>query len=633
MVGRSVASTSAPSTQRNLRVYAGCCVRGRHRQRKRMRGKTACFVVPIDAAAAAAAAQAVMDASPQSDVVSAWASSHLLLPASPNQLFELGVGAVGLPCTVQNCGDVVYRSTLDPVLRMEARAGLTPGGASLIAFVLGYLAVSPGPGAGMLDYFLLAPIDKLVRRGMRIVDFKTDKKLGEGGFGAVYRAHGVEKQRALGEVVLKRAIEFGRAEEWMNLRVSRECRGVCADFIGAFSENSADASSLWSTGQEYEPGEEPPLWLAWRFEGETTLYSAMRDRSFPRNVERGFLNEKQLQEPEGERNALVVKRAMAQILKGLRKLHSVGIVHRDVKPENLILATPIKQSLSSSRGRDENQLASAPTNSTRIKFIDLGGAADLRVGINYTPREILLDPRFAAPEQYIMSTQTPTAPPAPIALLLSPILWQLNVPDRFDMYSAGLVLLQLAFPELRRDGPLQQFRKMMTTNGHDVYAYRNQVLKRYRGNNAMREGVAMLDADNFAGWDCLSKMITAEPDLRISAGGALAHPFFKGIGLLDRVFGFIDVIANTAYSSSPGWLRSFSRWLGFYMARSGTKNVGGFTEAQLEKYKAVTSADETSSSRGANRILGDAINITVAEVRRKARKTARGLNLRKGDGK
>ena len=592
--------------------------------------------MPLDAAAAAAAAaaQVVADAGPASDVVSASSSHLLLLPTSPNQLFELGVGAVGLPCTVQNCGDVVYRSTLDPVLRMEARAGFTPGGASLIAFVLGYLAVSPGPGAGMLDYFLLAPVDKLARRGMRIADFETEKKLGEGGFGAVYRARGVQKRRALGEVVLKRAIEFGRAEEWMNLRVSRECRGVCAEFIGAFSENSADASSLWSTGQEYEPGEEPPLWLAWRFEGETTLYSAMRDRSFPRNVERGILNEKQLREPEGERNALVVKRIMAQILKGLRKLHSVGIVHRDVKPENLILATPQpSRGRGRGRGRGENQLASTPINSTRIKFIDLGGAADLRVGINYTPREILLDPRFAAPEQYIMSTQTPTAPPAPIALLLSPILWQLNVPDRFDMYSAGLVMLQLAFPELRRDGPLQQFRKLMTATGHDVYAYRNQVLKKYRGNNAMREGVAMLDADNFAGWDCLSKMITAEPDLRISAGGALAQPFFKGIGLLDRVFGVIDVVANTAYSSSPGWVRSFSRWLGFYMARSGTKNVGGFTEAQLEKYKAVTSAEE-NSTRGANRILGDAINVTVAEVRRKARRTARGLNLReKGDSK
>jgi amino acid permease len=32
--------------------------------------------------------------------------------------------------------------------------------------------------------------------------------------------------------------------------------------------------------------------------------------------------------------------------------------------------------------------------------------------------------RYAAPEQYIMSTQTPSAPSAPVATALSPVLWQ-----------------------------------------------------------------------------------------------------------------------------------------------------------------------------------------------------------------
>ncbi|RZR88257.1 hypothetical protein BHM03_00015810 [Ensete ventricosum] len=81
-----------------------------------------------------------------------------------------------------------------------------------------------------------------------------------------------------------------------------------------------------------------------------------------------------------------------------------------------------------------------------FKIIDLGAAADLRVGINYIPKEFLLDPRYlqyAAPEQYIMSTQTPSAPSAPVATALSPVLWQLNLPDRFDIYSVGLIFLQM----------------------------------------------------------------------------------------------------------------------------------------------------------------------------------------------
>ena len=34
--------------------------------------------------------------------------------------------------------------------------------------------------------------------------------------------------------------------------------------------------------------------------------------------------------------------------------------------------------------------------------------------------------RYAAPEQYIMSTQTPSAPSVPVATALSPVLWQVK---------------------------------------------------------------------------------------------------------------------------------------------------------------------------------------------------------------
>ena len=72
-----------------------------------------------------------------------------------------------------------------------------------------------------------------------------------------------------------------------------------------------------------------------------------------------------------------------QIVEVLRASHATGIVHRDVKPQNVIVC-----------GEDQC-----------TKMIDLGAAADLRVGINYVPNEFLLDPRYAPPEQYIMSTQ------------------------------------------------------------------------------------------------------------------------------------------------------------------------------------------------------------------------------------
>ena len=59
-------------------------------------------------------------------------------------------------------------------------------------------------------------------------------------------------------------------------------------------------------------------------------------------------------------------------------------MHRDVKPQNVVVSEP----------------------GQCCKLIDLGAAADLRIGINYIPDEFLLDPRYAPPQQYIMSPQT-----------------------------------------------------------------------------------------------------------------------------------------------------------------------------------------------------------------------------------
>ncbi|CAA2994405.1 Serine/threonine-protein kinase STN7, chloroplastic [Olea europaea subsp. europaea] len=78
-----------------------------------------------------------------------------------------------------------------------------------------------------------------------------------------------------------------------------------------------------------------------------------------------------------ERENRIIQTIMRQLLFALDGLHSTGIVHR---------------SLAGSR---------------TFKIIDLGAAADLRVGINYIPKEFLLDPRYTTPEQYIMSTQHP----------------------------------------------------------------------------------------------------------------------------------------------------------------------------------------------------------------------------------
>lgn len=70
---------------------------------------------------------------------------------------------------------------------------------------------------------------------------------------------------------------------------------------------------------------------------------------------------------------------MRKILQGVKSLHDLGIVHRDVKPANLLV-----------------------TVEGDIKIIDFGAAADMSTGINFNPDEGMLDPRYSPPEDLVL---------------------------------------------------------------------------------------------------------------------------------------------------------------------------------------------------------------------------------------
>jgi len=266
--------------------------------------------------------------------------------------------------------------------------------------------------------------------------------------------------------------------------------------------------------------------------------------------------------PKGiARENKIIQTVMRQLLFALDGLHSTGIVHRDIKPQNVIFSE----------------------GSRTFKIIDLGAAADLRVGINYIPKEFLLDPRYAAPEQYIMSTQTPSAPSVPVATTLSPVLWQLNLPDRFDIYSLGLIFLQMAFPSLRTDSSLIQFNRQLKRCDYDLQAWRNLVEP--RASAELRRGFDIMDLDNGIGWELLTSMVRYKARQRISAKAALAHPYFNREGLLG-----LSVMQNVQLQLFRATQKDYSeaaRWVVGLMARSGTEDVGGFTEAQLQELREI----------------------------------------------
>nr|XP_009803666.1 PREDICTED: serine/threonine-protein kinase STN7, chloroplastic-like isoform X2 [Nicotiana sylvestris] len=204
-------------------------------------------------------------------------SRNLIIYAHGGEIFSfahdlfVGVG-VGLPCTVMECGDIIYRSTLPKSNGIT----VTVPGVILALGTLSYLWATPGVAPGFFDMFVLAFVERLFRPTYKKDDIVLGKKLGEGSFGAVYRVSLAKKPSSKGgDFVLKKATEYGAVEIWMNERVRRACANSCADFVYGFLENSS------KKGAEY--------WLLWRFEGEATLADLMQSREFPYNVGTFFI--------------------------------------------------------------------------------------------------------------------------------------------------------------------------------------------------------------------------------------------------------------------------------------------------------------------------------------------------------
>ncbi|KAK1393476.1 cell division control protein 2-like [Heracleum sosnowskyi] len=186
-----------------------------------------------------------------------------------------------------------------------------------------------------------------------------------------------------------------------------------------------------------------------------------------------------------------VKSLMYQLCKGVAFCHGHGVLHRDLKPHNLLM--------------DPKTLA--------LKIADLGLARAFTLPIKEYTHEILTL-WYRAPEVLMGATHYSTA---------------------VDMWSVGCIFAELITKQalFAGDSELQQllhiFRLLGTPNEemwpgvsrlknwHEYPQWKPQPLS---------SAVPHLDE---SGLDLLNKMLRYEPSKRISAKEAMEHPYFDGI--------------------------------------------------------------------------------------------------------
>ncbi|EEH56128.1 LOW QUALITY PROTEIN: uncharacterized protein MICPUCDRAFT_65587 [Micromonas pusilla CCMP1545] len=190
----------------------------------------------------------------------------------------------------------------------------------------------------------------------------------------------------------------------------------------------------------------------------------------------------------------VTRKAMKELLGALARLHAAGIVHRDVKPANLIVSNV-----------DDGVL----------KLIDLGSAAMClgETPMNYYPGDGPADPRYCKPgETHLI----PEGCPRPTKDNMKK-LWNVHRPYAFDVFCAGTTMMQLAVVGLRSDAAIEKFlAEFCGKCNYDLVAWRKEYGDETRGLS-----FAALDVDDGAGWELAQALMTPERDARITAEKAL----------------------------------------------------------------------------------------------------------------
>ena len=169
--------------------------------------------------------------------------------------------------------------------------------------------------------------------GLALGDLRVGKKLGGGSFGTVFdgswRGEPVVLKQANQRV--DGATELLELELALNEVAAERAPDACASFIGALDVPEK------ASGGTYAGRLSAGLWLCWRAQGANTLaFYLQRRASTPALAAALGLDASSMRGAELE--AAVARRVLVQTLTCLQAFHAVGLVHCDVKPQNLLIA-------------------------------------------------------------------------------------------------------------------------------------------------------------------------------------------------------------------------------------------------------------------------------------------------------
>jgi len=313
-----------------------------------------------------------------------------------------------------------------------------------------------------------------VKVDIPMADVKRGKKIGSGSFGDVFEGTCKGKPVILKERKMTGpGKKFFDSEATLNRRL-KSARGV-APFLGVAGANA---------------------YLVWKDEGRLTLDAVLSGGGggfFGGGGGGGGVASAMNISDESK----AVRAFSKQLLQAVKSVHDQGVVHRDVKPDNILFA----------------RAGGFGGGKSVVKLIDFGGAADLRVGTNYSSDETVFDPVYGPPEKYLEVKGVGS-------LFGASLGWAQAKPDLFDAFSCGMVILQVACPSLRRGKP-GGVKRDLGIYAYDAEAWRASLPERRQAD------FAILDEDGGKGWDLVCGLL-AQKKKRTSVSAAIGHPFLRG---------------------------------------------------------------------------------------------------------